>query len=160
VFPDILSARGRLTRRWTTFSFFPEDLAMKNLLSRPAVVAALFLGMSFAVSPAAATTNESEAAIMAGLNAAAKAKLAVSEKRVVSGQWVESNEAAGFVPAPDAPAKINIGSGGAISVLYTTPAELEGASIVLTPSAADAGVVNWSCEGSGIPAELLPQGCK
>ena len=129
-----------------------------NLLSRRAVVAVICLG--FAVSPAGAATSESESAITAGLNAAAKAKLAVSEKRVTSGQWVESNEAAGFVPAADAPARINIGSGGAISILYTTPAELEGASIVLTPSAADAGVVKWSCEGSGIPAELLPQGCK
>ena len=133
---------------------------MKNLLSRTAVVAALCLGMAISLSTVGATANESEAAIMDGLNAAARAKLAVSEKRVVSGQWVESNEAAGFVSAPDAPAKINIGPRGAISIVYTTPAELAGASIVLTPSAAEAGVVKWSCKGTGIPAELLPDVCE
>jgi hypothetical protein len=136
---------------------------MKTHASGSFVVAVMCLGIVGAASSASAVDGESgsmQAAVMAGLNAAAMAKLSVAEKRVSSGQWVESNEAAGYVPASDAPADVSVGRAGVITVMYTRPADLAGASIVLTPSAGDRGVVKWSCAGSGVPAEALPNGCK
>jgi type IV pilus assembly protein PilA len=110
-------------------------------------------GVAFAGNP-----NASDA-VTAGLNAAMPAKLAVSEKFAQTGQWPESNAAAGF-EASEGAASVNVGSGGVITVTFSDSAGLAGKSIVLTPSSAGKGTVHWSCKGSDFPASTLPKECQ
>ena len=78
-------------------------------------------------------------AVKTGLNAAMFAKLAVSEKFVETGQWPESNAAAGFKES-EGTTSVIVGSGGLITITFKDPLELAGKSIVLTPSSADEGL--------------------
>jgi hypothetical protein len=114
-------------------------------------------GMAFAASAAADPLAQD---VRAGLNAAAMAKLAVSEHYIQHGAWPGTNEAAGVSTPSNAAADVAIGQGGVVTVTYRTPAALAGKSIVMTPSAPDAGTVNWTCRATGIPADALPAHCR
>jgi type IV pilus assembly protein PilA len=115
-----------------------------------------------AVAGAAFAGNSSPSdAVTAGLAAAMPAKLAVSEKFAKTGQWPESNAAAGFeASASEGAASVNVGSGGLITVTFNDSAGLAGKSIVLTPSSAGHGTVHWSCKGADFPANTLPKECQ
>lgn len=109
---------------------------------------------------AAATEDPLAAGVRAGLNAAAAAKLAVTEQYIQTGQWPGSNDAAGFVAPVGNPADIVIGQGGVITVTYRAPAAIAGKSVVLTPSVPEPGTVNWACRAVGVPAAALPAHCR
>jgi type IV pilus assembly protein PilA len=113
----------------------------------------VIVGVAFAGNSSASDV------IMDGLNAAMPAKLAVSEAFAKTGQWAESNSAVGFEASQGA-ASVNVGSGGLITITFKDPAGLAGKSIVLTPSSAGNGTVNWSCKGAAFPASTLPKECQ
>lgn len=93
-------------------------------------------------------------AVKAGLNAAAMARLSVSEAFIKTGKWAESNAAAGYEAPSGGPASVNVGPGGVITVDFGGP------SITLTPSDGGKGQVDWSCKGTGLAADVLPQECR
>ena len=122
-----------------------------KMLSVTAILAAC---LAVSIPAHAGQTLDSE--VKAGLNAAAAARLAVSEKYLQDGAWPESNEAAGFTTPDGTAADISIGKAGVVTVALRST----GGAIVLTPSSAEPGAIRWSCKATGVPTEALPPYCK
>src|SRR5690349_3876697 len=94
-----------------------------------------------------------------GLSLAAGAKLAVADAYTSNGAWPATNVVAGL-PAPTAIASkyvksVTVGANGVITILYGNTGTLGGtpsmdnSSVTLTPSAANAGAIMWTCAIGG-----------
>lgn len=94
------------------------------------------------------------ATVQAGLMAAAPVKLAVAERFAKTGVWADSDPSADAGASDIDQTSVSVGSGGVITIAYTT-----GAEIVLTPADGGNGRVNWNCSTKAVPAELIPAGC-
>ena len=94
------------------------------------------------------------ATVQAGLMAAAPVKLSVSEQFAKTGVWTDSDSSADAEASDNDQATVSVGSGGVITIAYTT-----GAEIILTPADGGNGRVNWTCSAKAVPAELVPAGC-
>jgi len=129
------------------------------MVSQATRFTALFCG--YALAGAVLAGNSDAAAVSQGLDSAMPAKLAVSDRFIKTGKWLESNAAAGLEHNSSGPTSVNIGSGGLITVTFNSPAELAGKSIVLTPSDGGSGKVNWACKASdAFPAGAVPKECQ
>ncbi|MGH8110176.1 MAG: pilin [Arenimonas sp.] len=110
------------------------------------------LGILIAIALPAYQDYTVRAKVSEGLNLAAAAKLAVSETRAAAGAFVDTNPAAGYAGATTAiVASINIGASGGgnpgeITITYSSPSEVAGKTIVLTPTISSGDqVVEWYC---------------
>ncbi len=97
--------------------------------------------------------------VQKGLNDAARAKLFVSEMYFTNSVWPSDSEYAANGEMPNSNVKTAIGNNGVITVTYTSPVELAGKYITLTPIPADTGM-NWNCANVDLPVEYLPANCQ
>jgi hypothetical protein len=95
------------------------------------------------------------ATVLAALNAAAPAKLAVSETYAKTHVWAESNETAGYEAPADAQATVEVGAAGVITIGFTG-----GGAITLTPAYGGGSMVRWSCASSGLDPAVVPEVCR
>jgi hypothetical protein len=117
--------------------------------------ASIFLVVAF-TSPALAADAVSDAGtVLAALNEAAPAKLAVSESYAKTHVWAESNEAAGYEVPADAQATVDVGAAGVITIGFAG-----GGAITLTPASGGGSMVRWSCASSGLDLAVVPEVCR
>jgi hypothetical protein len=95
------------------------------------------------------------ATVLAALNAAAPAKLAVSDTYAKTHVWAESNEAAGYEVPADAQATVEVGAAGVITIGFAG-----GGAITLTPASGGGSMVRWSCASSGLDPAVVPEVCR
>jgi hypothetical protein len=106
-------------------------------------------------------TDPLAASVQAGLVEGMRAKLAVSEHFFAKKSWPSSVAETSFTAADPNKATVTIADGGVITVEFAAPAELAGNTITHSPSHAQAGDIEWSCETTGnFPAATLPDHCK
>ncbi len=123
----------------------------------------LFAAMLLSGAAAADTppTDPLAAGVQAGLVEGMRAKLAVSEHYFAKKAWPASVEETSFTAADPSKATVTIADGGVVTVEFAAPAELAGNTIVHSPSYAQNGDIEWSCETTGnFPAATLPDHCK
>jgi hypothetical protein len=95
------------------------------------------------------------ATVLAALNAAAPAKLAVSETYAKTHVWAASNETAGYEVPADAQATVEVGADGVITIGFAG-----GGAITLTPASGGGSMVRWSCASSGLDPAVVPEVCR
>lgn len=126
------------------------------------------LGILLAIAIPAYQDYTVRAKVAEGLNLATAAKLAVSETRFTTGNWPTTNLAAGY-DSPTTPiiTSITVGASGQISILYASPAEVAGKTIILAPTIGVAGDASWSCDGNPfgsavgtVTAKYKPASCR
>ncbi|MGQ9831566.1 MAG: pilin [Thermochromatium sp.] len=97
-----------------------------------------------------------------GLNLAASAKTAVSEFYASEGHFPASNTSAGLPKATsikgNAVRSVGVGSGGLITITYTTKVE-SGKTLQLSPTTT-AGGIAWTCKAGTLESRYIPSSCK
>src|SRR5690606_28085020 len=109
------------------------------------------LGILMAIAIPAYQDYTIRARVSEGIQAAAAAKLAVSETRSSSMQWPNSNDEAGAYMTIETTYvdSVGIGTNGVITVTYSNSTALgdaAGKTLILTPTFS--GSIRWSCNGS------------
>lgn len=102
--------------------------------------------------------------IVQGIATAGGLKVFVSAHHDDTGEWPDSNEAAGLRPPPEyangAVTSIAVGPGGVITITYDEQSGVDGGTVQLTPDASkpEAGTM-WKCSTKSFEhlAELVPQ---
>jgi Tfp pilus assembly major pilin PilA len=107
--------------------------------------------------------------VASALTAADPVKLAVAERRLVSGKFPANNAAAGLgkpeTLGNEYAGSVEVGQGGEIVVtLDVTPPrktdqKLDAGQLILTPRV-DGKTITWTCSGEGIEANNLPPSCR
>jgi hypothetical protein len=114
-----------------------------------------FAGQAHAADAVAGAGTIDAATVLAALNSAAPAKLAIAETYVKTHVWVDSNEAAGIETPADAQATVEVGAAGVISIGFAG-----GGAITLTPASGGGSMVRWSCASSGLDPAVVPEACR
>jgi hypothetical protein len=114
-----------------------------------------FGGQAHAADAVADVDTIDAASVLAALNAAAPAKLAVSETYAKTHVWAESNKAAGYEAPADAQATVEVGAAGVITIGFAG-----GGAITLTPASGGGSMVRWSCASNGLDQAVVPKACR
>jgi hypothetical protein len=114
-----------------------------------------FAGQAHAADAVSDAGTNDAATVLAALNAAAPAKLAVSETYAKTHVWAESNETAGYEAPADAQATVEVGAAGVITIGFAG-----GGAITLTPASGGGSMVRWSCASSGLDPGVVPEVCR
>jgi type IV pilus assembly protein PilA len=107
------------------------------------------------------------AQVTEGYNLTGAAKVAIAENFSNSGVFPGSNASAGIATPASITGKyttsVTVGAGGTITSLYGKEANaaIAGSTIVLTPSGASGGSVQWDCRtGSTVVGKYRPTACR
>jgi hypothetical protein len=97
------------------------------------------------------------------LKSATGVKAAVAEAYAMLGTFPATNEESGLSEALQTPyANVEVVAGGVVKVAFNDQADssLRGAAVMLVPGVSAEDDVYWSCTGSGVPRENLPEACR
>jgi Zn-dependent protease with chaperone function/Tfp pilus assembly protein PilE len=126
-------------------------------------VTVAMVGVLAAVAIPAYQDYTVRAKVTQGLGAASEAKAAVSEYYAKHRSACESNDEC-RLPRPEAMGseavrRITVARGSNITVDFAVR-PVEGATIVLTPHAADSGELSWTCTGGTLAGKYRPLSCR
>ncbi len=129
------------------------------------MIVVAIIGILAAIAIPAYQDYTIRAQVSEGLNLAGGAKAAVTEYFQDRGVMPTNNLTAGLAGAAEIAGKYVDGvtvANGVISVGYgnSAHATLAPGTLVLTPSTAAAGSVQWICTGTGIAPKHLPAACR
>lgn len=121
------------------------------------------LGILMAIAIPAYQDYTVRARVSEGLQAAAAAKLAVSETYSSEGQWPDSNSEAGAYQTIQTTyvESVGISAGGVITVTYSANSALgDAASSNLTLTPTFNGAILWTCAAGTISVRYVPANCR
>ncbi len=125
------------------------------------------LGILMAIAIPAYQDYTTRAKVSEGINVAGAAKLAVSETRQSIGRFaVASNESYGLPLAASIRGNnvksITVGAAGIITILYSNIglADLNTKTIIMRPTLASLGAVQWTCSGGDLVDKFRPANCR
>src|SRR5581483_1482349 len=102
-----------------------------------------------------------------GLSLAGRMKPAISEFYLSQGRLPSSNASAGLPAATSYAANfvssIDVGTAGRgiVTITYSADSKISGKTLVLTPSTAATGSIQWVCTpGNGMPPRFVPNFCR
>jgi len=130
------------------------------------MIVVAIIGILAAIAIPAYQDYTIRAQVSEGLNLSGGAKAAVTEYFQDRGTMPTTNTMAGLADANQIQGKyvdlVTVGANGVITVGYgnSAHATLAPGDLLLTPSTATVGSVQWICTGSGIDNQHLPAACR
>ena len=129
------------------------------------MIVVAILGILLAIAIPAYQDYTIRTKVSEGLNLAASAKLAVSETRLSDGVYPADNAAAGYTsPTTSIVTGITIGTSGTIVIAYTSPPEVAGQTIQMTPTDLVNGStttgIDWACDLGDVATKYRPAECR
>ena len=122
------------------------------------------LGILMAIAIPAYQDYTVRAKVSEGMNLAGAAKLAVAETYSSKGAFPTSNASAGLPLSTSITGNnvksVSVGNSGQITITYTNDTNLNDKTMILIPSAANAGSVSWSCKTGDVVAKYRPSNCR
>lgn len=122
------------------------------------------LGILMAIAIPAYQDYTVRAKVSEGMNLAAAAKLAVAETYSSKGSFPASNGSAGLPASTSITGNnvlsVGVGTSGHITITYTADANINNATLILIPSSANAGSVEWTCTTGTVAAKYRPSNCR
>lgn len=129
------------------------------------MIVVAIIGILAAVAIPAYQDYTIRAKVTEGLSLASAGKTAVSEYYASNGTLPGTNTEAGMAASTSISGNsvrhVSVGADGVIEVEFSAPAQIDGSTLVMTPTTS-AGQITWSCTGGGadLPGQYRPSSCR
>ena len=129
------------------------------------MIVVAIIGILAAVAIPAYSDYTVRTKVSEGLSLASGAKTSVAETILSTGTTPTSNAEAGLDVATSISGNnvlsVGVGAGGTITITYNTAdANISGQTIIMTPSTASGGSVEWDCTGGTVVDRYRPANCR